>query len=113
MQVLYGMDYVAAAREAQHEHMRSALLAHVRLHPQSLLVVEEYDKLDCATRGLFRQVIENPASANISLERRAQPGACPCMRLFAPRVCGLCMQLTLPFNRSSKQGTAGCLYVSN
>ena len=88
MQVLYGMDYVAAAREAQHEHMRSALLAHVRLHPQSLLVVEEYDKLDCATRGLFRQLIENPASANISLERRAQPGACPCMRLFAPRVCG-------------------------
>ena len=65
------MDYVAADREAQHDRMRSALLAHVRLHPQSLVVVEEYDKLDCATRGLFRQLIENPASANISLERRA------------------------------------------
>ncbi|KAK9819389.1 hypothetical protein WJX81_001102 [Elliptochloris bilobata] len=67
--VFYGMDYVAAEREAQHAHMRGALLAHVRLHPQSLLVVEEYDKLDCATRGLFRQLIENPASANVSLER--------------------------------------------
>lgn len=90
------MDYVAAAREAQHEHMRSALLAHVRLHPQSLLVVEEYDKLDCATRGLFRQLIENPASANISLERRAQLLACLRMQLFVLRACaGHSAQLTL------------------
>ncbi len=64
------MDYVAAEREAQHEYTRSALLAHVRQHPQALLVVEEYDKLDCATRGLFRQLIDAPASANVSLERR-------------------------------------------
>lgn len=76
------MDYVAAEREAQHNHMRGALLAHMRMHPQALLVVEEYDKLDCATRGLFRQLIENPASANISLERRAcslESGACHCV----------------------------------
>lgn len=35
----------------------------------ALLVIEEYDKLDCPTRAMFRQLFENLHSANITSGR--------------------------------------------
>lgn len=38
-------------------------------HPQSLLVIEEYDKADCATRAMLRQLLDRGQSANGSFRR--------------------------------------------
>ena len=75
LQVLYGMDYISSEREVQHALLRAALIEHVRSYPEALLVIEEYDKLDCATRGFFRQLLENARAANVTLDRCAKP--CP------------------------------------
>ena len=72
-QVLYGMDYVSAERERQHAFLRAAVLEHLARAPQALVVVEEYDKLDCATRAMLRQLIEGAHSANATMARCA-PG---------------------------------------
>ncbi len=69
VQVLYGMDYLRSERQQQHALLRAALMEHVRSHPEALIVIEEYDKLDCATRGFFRQLLENARTANVSLDR--------------------------------------------
>lgn len=63
------MDYLRSERAQQHALLRAALMEHVRSHPEALIVIEEYDKLDCATRGFFRQLLENARSANVTLDR--------------------------------------------
>ena len=35
----------------------------------AVLVVEEYDKLDCSMRGFFRQMLENGQVANVSMNK--------------------------------------------
>lgn len=35
----------------------------------SILVIEEYDKLSCPTRAMFRQFLQHPDVANITLQR--------------------------------------------
>lgn len=67
--VLYGMDYTADERQQQHGALRAALLEHLRQAPESLLVIEEYDKLDCSMRGFFRQLLESGQVANVTLNR--------------------------------------------
>ncbi|KAK9830272.1 hypothetical protein WJX72_010727 [[Myrmecia] bisecta] len=67
--VLYGMDYILVEREQQHLLLRESLLDHLRRAPQSLIVIEEYDKLDCPTRGMFRQLLENAQTANVTMDR--------------------------------------------
>jgi hypothetical protein len=37
----------------------------------ALIVIEEYDKLDCPTRAMFRQLFENLHTANITASRSA------------------------------------------
>ncbi len=64
------MDYISAEREQQLALLRASLLEHCRRHPESLIVVEEYDKLDCSTRGFLRQLIENAQTGNVSLDRQ-------------------------------------------
>lgn len=71
MQVLYGMDYIASEREQQHALLRASLLEHCSHYPEALIVVEEYDKLDCSTRGFLRQLFENARVANVTLDRHA------------------------------------------
>ena len=73
MKVLYGMDYLRSEREEQHALLRAALMDHISHHPEALIVIEEYDKLDCATRGFFRQLLENARSANVTLDRYQPP----------------------------------------
>jgi hypothetical protein len=69
IQVLYGMDYIRSERAEQHSLLRAALMDHIDNYPEALIVIEEYDKLDCATRGFFRQLLENARTANITLDR--------------------------------------------
>lgn len=61
------MDHINAEREQQHRYLRKSILDHLHQHPEALLVIEEYDKLDCATRAVLRQFITAPASANVTL----------------------------------------------
>ena len=63
---MFGMDYVTAQRQAQHAAARAAVLNHLRRSRRALLVVEEYDKLDCATRAMFRQLFGNLHAANVT-----------------------------------------------
>lgn len=65
--VLFGMDYTAKDREEQHAMLQTALLEHVSMYPQSFIVVEEYDKLDCHMRGFFRQILQGGTVGNQSL----------------------------------------------
>ena len=67
------MDYLRSEREEQHALLRAALIDHISHHPEALIVIEEYDKLDCATRGFFRQLLENARSANVTLDRYHPP----------------------------------------
>lgn len=64
------MDYLAAERAEQHMLLKAGIVEHVRLHPQSLIIIEEYDKLDCPTRGLLRQLVGSPHSTNVSINRK-------------------------------------------
>ena len=68
-QVLYGLDFTVEQEAQQRALLQQAILDHVGAHPEALLVVEEYDKLSCRMRGFLRQVIENSASANVSMAR--------------------------------------------
>lgn len=62
--VLYGLDYVRAERAAQLASLRGELLRHVQENAEPLLVVEEYDKMDCEARGLLRQLLTHPEATN-------------------------------------------------
>ncbi|KAG2432813.1 hypothetical protein HXX76_008547 [Chlamydomonas incerta] len=67
--VLYGLNYLEGDRAGQLGQVRSAVLDHLRSAPNPLLVVEEYDKLDCDSRGLLRQLVRHPELANSSMSR--------------------------------------------
>lgn len=68
-QVLYGMDYIQSDRQQQHEMLKSSILEHIRFHPETLLVIEEYDKLDCPTRGLLKQLVDSSHSTNVTINK--------------------------------------------
>eukprot|EP00803_Ostreobium_quekettii_P004257 evm.model.scf_468.10 EVM.evm.TU.scf_468.10 scf_468:65138-67318(+) len=67
--VLYGMDYVESDRERQRIALRDAIVSHMMAFQESFVVVEEYDKLDCGTRSMLRQLVMNPKQANVSMGR--------------------------------------------
>ena len=69
LQVLYGLDYTASDQEKQHALVKEAIMEHIKFHPQSLIVIEEYDKLDCRTRGLLKQLIDSSQSTNVTINR--------------------------------------------
>ena len=56
--VLFGMDYTTHDAAEQHRLLQNSLIDHLALYPQSLVVIEEYDKLDCHMRGFFRQMLQ-------------------------------------------------------
>ena len=51
--------------------LRASVLSHLQRHPESLLVIEEYDKADCASRALLRQVLDRGAVGNSSSAARS------------------------------------------
>ena len=76
-QVLYGMDYLSSERDRQHAFLRAAVLDHLRRAPAALLVIEEYDKLDCPTRAMLRQLIGSSRASNTSMARCPRIGPHP------------------------------------
>jgi hypothetical protein len=63
------MDYIAEEQQQQVGAVRRSVLSHMERCPEALLVVEEYDKMDCPTRAMLRQLLHHPELANISLNR--------------------------------------------
>jgi hypothetical protein len=70
--VVYGLDYLLPESAARLEALRGEVVGHLAAAPDSLLVVEEYDKMDCAARGLWRQLLQHPERANITNNRCEQ-----------------------------------------
>ena len=56
--VVFGIDYVASEEAVQSAKLQDSLLTHLRQYPESVLVIEEYDKMGCAARGMLRQLLE-------------------------------------------------------
>lgn len=50
----------------------------------AVVVVEEYDKLDCSMRGFFRQLLENAQVADVTANKcvgqHGDAGRCACLR---------------------------------
>ncbi|DBA91747.1 hypothetical protein WJX77_012496 [Trebouxia sp. C0004] len=67
--VLQGMDHINAERAQQHWYLKNSVLKHLHQYQQSLLVIEEYDKLDCPTRAVLRQMITASISTNVSMDK--------------------------------------------
>lgn len=66
---MYGLDYLVSEAAARLDHLRREVVAHLSVTPEALLVVEEYDKLDCPARGLWRQLLAHPERANMTSKR--------------------------------------------
>lgn len=75
--VIFGTDYVVREREAQARMLRDAVTRHLERFPESVVVVEEYDKLGCPARGMLKQMLEhgsaggegNPFDRNVTFSR--------------------------------------------
>ncbi|GIL78238.1 hypothetical protein Vretimale_7611 [Volvox reticuliferus] len=59
VKVLYGMSYIESEQETQLEMVRRAVMEHIRSTPDPILVIEEYDKLDCKSRAMLRQLVRH------------------------------------------------------
>ncbi|GLI63293.1 hypothetical protein VaNZ11_006200 [Volvox africanus] len=59
VKVLYGMSYIESEQETQLEMVRQAVMKHIRSTPDPILVIEEYDKLDCKSRAMLRQLVRH------------------------------------------------------
>jgi hypothetical protein len=59
--LVFGTDYVASEAAEQTAALRDAVLRHLAVYDSSVIVVEEYDKMGCAARGVLRQLLEKGA----------------------------------------------------
>ncbi|KAK9821179.1 hypothetical protein WJX74_005314 [Apatococcus lobatus] len=69
LKVFSGLDYVSADRNLQHAALKAALVEHLNKSPQALIVIDEYDKMDCETQFMFRQLIQGSHNAKLSMNR--------------------------------------------
>jgi Cdc6-like AAA superfamily ATPase len=49
-------SFVAESRHARFVQLRQTIAEHVRLHPEALIVLEEFDRFDCGLRDMIREV---------------------------------------------------------
>jgi len=56
--VVFGTNYAATEQEAQVAALQRSLVGHLARFPEAVLVIEEFDKADCASRGLLRQLLD-------------------------------------------------------
>lgn len=68
-QVMYGLDFTKQKQSAELEASRNAIMEHIRSTPDPLIVIEEYDKLDCPSRAMLRQLVQHPELANGTFSR--------------------------------------------
>ena len=57
--ILFGAEYVEKDRAQQKRMIVSNLRAHLRRFPESVVVIEEYDKLPCEVRSVLRQLFDS------------------------------------------------------
>jgi hypothetical protein len=63
------MDYLAREQEKRLQQLQESLIGHLQSAADPLVVIEEYDKLDCPSRGLWRQLLQHPEHANVTWGR--------------------------------------------
>lgn len=61
-----GTDFISYERADQHQMMRDSIVTHAKNYPESLIVIEEYDKMACETRAMIRQIIQHPEVCPVS-----------------------------------------------
>ena len=57
--IFFGAEYVEKDRAQQKRMIVSNLRAHLRRFPESVVVIEEYDKLPCEVRSVLRQLFDS------------------------------------------------------
>ena len=67
--VIFGTDYVTAEQEAQGRALRDSIVSHLATFPESIIVIEEYDKMGCPARGMLKQLLDKGASGNATFHR--------------------------------------------
>lgn len=55
---IFGVDYTTGDQAGQLHALRQSLVRHLRRYPEALVVIEEYDRMDCVTRGFIRQLLD-------------------------------------------------------
>lgn len=63
--VVFGLDYLQSEKQKQMELLRETLTSHLLWFPESLVVMEEYDKVDCDVRGLLKQMLDKGTESSI------------------------------------------------
>jgi len=64
--VVYGLDYTIHDRDKQSEALVSKLIGHLSARREALVVIEEYDKLDCKSRGVLKQIFDKGLALNVT-----------------------------------------------
>lgn len=67
--IIFGTDYVVTEQEAQGRMLRDAIIDHLRVFPEAVVVIEEYDKMGCPARGMLKQLLDKGAAANATFHR--------------------------------------------
>jgi hypothetical protein len=63
------MDYTATNRAEAFTSIKRQLREHSGRNSDLLIVIDEYEKLDCATRNFWRQILLVPEQADIQFNR--------------------------------------------
>ena len=77
--ILFGAEYVEKDRAQQKRMIVSNLRAHLRRFPESVVVIEEYDKLPCEVRSVLRQLFDSgrvmQSTASTRKKKKGKSGA--------------------------------------
>jgi hypothetical protein len=67
--LVFGADYVTSEARAQARALRDAVFAHLSRFPESVVVIEEYDKMSCPARGVLKQLLDKGRDADVAFHR--------------------------------------------
>lgn len=54
------MDFTKLDRDQQRKMLLTEIVNHVKRFPESVIAIEEYEKIHCDTRIMLRQLFQNP-----------------------------------------------------
>lgn len=63
--VIFGVDYLHEERNDQLGKLKATIIEHMRMYSEPIIVIEEYDKVDCDTREMLRQLFTHPEVATL------------------------------------------------
>ena len=67
--LVFGADYVTSEARAQARVLRDAVFVHLSRFPESVVVIEEYDKMSCPARGVLKQLLDKGRDAEVAFHR--------------------------------------------